>query len=69
MTGRGRREAVPLGYLAQPIMVWRTPLRRRRRGERPRKDEEKLATFLTDLSPSDMQRRLGDALAVYVDVA
>jgi ribosomal protein S18 acetylase RimI-like enzyme len=26
-----------------------------------------LATFLIDLSPSDMQRRLGDALAVYVD--
>jgi len=28
---------------------------------------EKLARFLIDLSPSDMQRRLGDALAVYVD--
>lgn len=28
---------------------------------------EKLATFLIGLSPSDMQRRLGDALAVYVD--
>jgi len=28
---------------------------------------KKLATFLIDLSPSDMQRRLGDALAVYVD--
>jgi ribosomal protein S18 acetylase RimI-like enzyme len=27
----------------------------------------KLATFLIDLSPSDMQRRLGDALGVYVD--
>jgi len=26
-----------------------------------------LATFLIDLSPSDMHRRLGDALAVYVD--
>jgi ribosomal protein S18 acetylase RimI-like enzyme len=26
-----------------------------------------LATFLIDLSPSDMQRRLRDALAVYVD--
>jgi ribosomal protein S18 acetylase RimI-like enzyme len=26
-----------------------------------------LATFLTDLSPADMQRRLGEALAVYVD--
>jgi ribosomal protein S18 acetylase RimI-like enzyme len=27
----------------------------------------KLATFLIDLSPGDMQRRLGDALAVYVN--
>ena len=26
-----------------------------------------MATFLIDMSPSDMQRRLGDALAVYVD--
>ncbi|MGO4446079.1 GNAT family N-acetyltransferase [Mycobacterium sp. 2YAF39] len=26
-----------------------------------------MAPFLIDLSPSDMQRRLGDALAVYVD--
>ena len=26
-----------------------------------------MATFLVDLSPSDMQRRLGDALRVYVD--
>jgi ribosomal protein S18 acetylase RimI-like enzyme len=26
-----------------------------------------LATFLLDLSPLDMQRRLGDALAIYVD--
>jgi ribosomal protein S18 acetylase RimI-like enzyme len=26
-----------------------------------------LATFLIDLSPGDMQRRLGDALAIYVD--
>ncbi|OBI79488.1 GNAT family N-acetyltransferase [Mycobacterium sp. E740] len=26
-----------------------------------------MATFLIDLSPSDMQHRLGDALAVYVD--
>jgi ribosomal protein S18 acetylase RimI-like enzyme len=26
-----------------------------------------LATFLIDLSPSDMQRRLGDALGIYVD--
>jgi ribosomal protein S18 acetylase RimI-like enzyme len=39
-----------------------TALERRRR-----KDNEELATFLIDLSPSDMQRRLGDALAVYVD--
>jgi ribosomal protein S18 acetylase RimI-like enzyme len=29
--------------------------------------QPKLATFLIDLSPSDMQRRLGDALAIYVD--
>jgi ribosomal protein S18 acetylase RimI-like enzyme len=36
-------------------------------GRRARKDNEKLATFLIDLSPSDMQRRLSDALAVYVD--
>jgi ribosomal protein S18 acetylase RimI-like enzyme len=26
-----------------------------------------LATFLIDLSPADMQRRLGDALGIYVD--
>jgi ribosomal protein S18 acetylase RimI-like enzyme len=26
-----------------------------------------VATFLIDMAPSDMQRRLGDALAVYVD--
>ena len=26
-----------------------------------------MATFLIDLSPRDMQRRLGDALAIYVD--
>ena len=31
------------------------------------RDRSKLATFLIDLSPSDMQRRLGDALAVYVN--
>jgi ribosomal protein S18 acetylase RimI-like enzyme len=34
---------------------------------RPSQDRSKLATFLIDLSPSDMQSRLGDALAVYVD--
>src|SRR3954453_19760713 len=44
-------------------MVWTTPLWAGGRG----KDNEKLATFLIDLSPSDMQRRLGDALAIYVD--
>jgi ribosomal protein S18 acetylase RimI-like enzyme len=33
----------------------------------PREGNQKLATFLIDLSPSDMQRRLGDALSVYVD--
>jgi ribosomal protein S18 acetylase RimI-like enzyme len=36
-------------------------------GRGARKDEDNLATFLIDLSPSDMARRLGDALAVYVD--
>jgi ribosomal protein S18 acetylase RimI-like enzyme len=40
--------------------VWTTPL------DIP-EGNEKLATFLIDLSPSDMQLRLGDALAVYVD--
>ena len=49
--------------LTQPIMVWTTPLC----GRRARKDKDNLATFLIDLSPGDMQRRLGDALAVYVD--
>ena len=44
-------------------MVWTTPLWAGDAG----KDDEKLATFLIDMSPSDMQRRLGDALAVYVD--
>src|SRR5947207_7937054 len=44
-------------------MVWTTPLWAGGRG----KDNEELATFLIDLSPSDMQRRLGDALAVYID--
>src|SRR5437899_5792344 len=44
-------------------MVWTTPLC----GRKARKDEDNLATFLIDLSPSDMQRRLGDALSVYVD--
>jgi ribosomal protein S18 acetylase RimI-like enzyme len=44
-------------------MVWTTPLC----GPRARKDKDTLATFLIDLSPSDMQRRLGDALGVYVD--
>jgi ribosomal protein S18 acetylase RimI-like enzyme len=43
-------------------MVWTTPLRAD--GE---EGQRELATFLIDLSPSDMQRRLGDALAVYVD--
>jgi ribosomal protein S18 acetylase RimI-like enzyme len=44
-------------------MVWTTPLC----GRRARKGKDTLATFLIDLSPSDMQRRLGDALAVYID--
>lgn len=30
-------------------------------------DRSKLATFLIGLAPSDMQRRLGEALSVYVD--
>jgi ribosomal protein S18 acetylase RimI-like enzyme len=55
--------AVVSQHLAQPIMVWTTPLCDRR----ARKDKDNLATFLLDLSPGDMQRRLGDALAVYVD--
>src|SRR5258705_5405574 len=55
--------AVVSQRLTQPIMVWTTPLC----GRRARKDKDNLATFLIDLSPSDMQRRLGDALAVYVD--
>jgi ribosomal protein S18 acetylase RimI-like enzyme len=33
----------------------------------PKEGNQKLATFLIDLSPGDMQRRLGDALSVYVD--
>jgi ribosomal protein S18 acetylase RimI-like enzyme len=44
-------------------MVWTTPLW----GRRARKGKDTLATFLIDLPPSDMQHRLGDALAVYVD--
>jgi len=55
--------AVVSQHLTQPIMVWTTPLC----GRRARKDKDNLATFLIDLSPGDMQRRLGDALAVYVD--
>ena len=55
--------AVVSQHLTQPIMVWTTPLC----GGRARKDRDNLATFLIDLSPGDMQRRLGDALAVYVD--
>src|SRR5258705_3795610 len=55
--------AVVSQRLTQPIMVWTTPLC----GRRARKDKDNLATFLIDLSPSDMQHRLGDALAVYID--
>jgi ribosomal protein S18 acetylase RimI-like enzyme len=50
-------------HLSHPIMGVDTSLWAGGAG----KDNEKLATFLIDLSPSDMQRRLGDALAVYVD--
>ena len=45
--------------LSHPIMVWTAPP--------DTGGQQQLATFLIDLSPSDMQRRLGDALAVYVD--
>ena len=34
---------------------------------RTKRGTEALATFLIDLSPNDMQRRLHDALSVYVD--
>lgn len=34
---------------------------------RSKEDGTALATFLIDLSPADMQRRLGDALEIYVD--
>jgi ribosomal protein S18 acetylase RimI-like enzyme len=48
---------------ADPIMVLTdTAQHHSNLGGRPQ-----LATFLIELSPSDMQRRLGDALAVYVD--
>jgi ribosomal protein S18 acetylase RimI-like enzyme len=46
--------------LAQPIMVLTAR-------HNTAKGDTKLATFLIDLSPSDMQGRLGDALAIYVD--
>ena len=46
--------------LAQPIMVLTAR-------HDTAKGDTKLATFLIDLSPSDMQRRLGDALGIYVD--
>ena len=32
-----------------------------------RRAPDSLATFLIDLSPGDMKRRLGDALGIYVD--
>jgi ribosomal protein S18 acetylase RimI-like enzyme len=38
-----------------------------RRSTRTREGHRRLTTFLIDLSADDMQRRLGDALAVYVD--
>ena len=38
-----------------------------RKRERAREVEVKLATFLIDLSPGDMQDRLSDALGVYID--
>ncbi len=49
--------------VSQPIMVGTAP----GWGFEGGKGQRQLATYLIDLSPSDMQRRLGDALAVYVD--
>jgi ribosomal protein S18 acetylase RimI-like enzyme len=40
--------------------------RRRPHRTRPREGHPRLSTFLIDLSPNDMQSRLGDALAIYV---
>ena len=48
--------------LAMPIMALAP-----RGDSQRRKAGAKLATFLIDLSPGDMQRRLTDALGVYVD--
>jgi ribosomal protein S18 acetylase RimI-like enzyme len=50
--------------LAMPIMALATRGNLEKAQERRR---EKLATFLIDLSPTDMERRLTDALGVYVD--
>ncbi len=46
-----------------PIMAFEQNLQQNRFHER----QPNLATFLIDLSPRDMQGRLGDALAIYVD--
>src|SRR3954447_7869250 len=53
----GDRPAVRCDF-ADRIMTW-TP--------NCAKDTKRLATTLIDLSPADMQRRLGDALGIYVD--
>src|SRR5512132_463710 len=50
--------------LAMPIMAL-TPRDNPEKAQERRR--EKLATFLIDLSPADMERRLTDALGVYVD--
>jgi ribosomal protein S18 acetylase RimI-like enzyme len=44
-----------------------TRQRNAKRRSRVEEDGRKLAIFLIDLPPNDMQRRLGDALTVYVD--
>src|SRR6476660_2125911 len=50
--------------LAMPIMALAAKNTAR---EGPGRRTAKLATFLIDLSPADMERRLTDALGVYVD--
>lgn len=57
--------AAPVTHrLAMPIMALAPRDNLEKAQERRR---EKLATFLIDLSPADMERRLTDALGVYID--
>src|SRR6478672_10135225 len=57
--------AAPVTHrLAMPIMALAAKNTAR---EGPGRRTAKLATFLIDLSPADMERRLTDALGVYVD--